>query len=177
MKRNCVMVAALLALLGSAGCCYRPGGINPYNGIAYGGHWSPMRGGPLDTRACCYNPWYCPTVGMADCCDPCALPAAGPYGGSYGGSYGGPYLMGAADDCCDAPVTGYPTPTYVPSPQVMPDGSEAVPGGVQPVPDPNMNPTSPKSGGATTYVVPQRLPVYQHSGYRQASSTPWVHAH
>jgi hypothetical protein len=170
MKRNCLKVAALLTLLCSVGCCYRPGGINPYNGIAYGGRWEPMPGGPLDARACCYGygVGYCPTVPMAGCYDvcepPCAMPAAGPY------------MMNSPGDCCDSPADSYPQ-TYVPSPHVMPDGSESVPGGMQPVPDPNMNPNPSKSGGATTYVVPQRLPVYQHSSYNQAASAPWVHAH
>lgn len=166
MKRNCLAAAALLTLLCSVGCCYRPGGINPYNGIAYGGRWEPMPGGPLDATAC-YGPNYCrPTVPM-DCCynvcePPCAMPMAGPY------------MTGPVDDCCDGGVTTYPQ-TYVPSPHVMP-GTESVPGGTQPVPDPNMNPT-PQSGGATTYVVPQRLSFHEASQIGQVSNLPWVQAH
>jgi hypothetical protein len=169
MKRNCLTAAALLTLLCSVGCCYRPGGINPYNGIAFGGRWEPMPGGPLDMAACCGPNYCCPTMPMAGCgnvCDPpCGMPVAGPY------------MMGATDECCDSGVTSYPQ-TYVPSPHVMPQGTESVPGGVQPVPDPNMNATAPPNGAASTYVVPRRRPVYQSSApVTQTSNLPWVQAH
>jgi hypothetical protein len=166
MKRTCLTVAAVLTLVGSVGCCYRPGAINPYNGIAYGGRWEPMPGGPLDVTAC-YGPNFCcpPVMTGYDVCEPpCAAPAVGPYMGT----------MGVQADCYGS-GSSYP-PMYAPPAEVVPHGTESVPGGVQPVPDPNITPKT-KNGGATTYVLPQHLPFQHGSPINQASNVPWVQAH
>ena len=166
MKRFYFAALALFALFSSVGCCYRPCSVSPHTGLAYGGGWEPMCGGPLDPLGLwgagnCFNHGCAPTVNTAACYDPCAMPVATPYGTSdcntgWGSTYPGTYM----------------SQPYMPSPRI-----EGVPGGgMKPVPDPGMGtPKSQKSANATTYVMPRPLPMNGNVIHRTGQA-PWVQA-
>ena len=48
MKRFCLIGICLFASMTSVGCFYHPAAIDPMTGLAYGGVWEPVCGGPLD---------------------------------------------------------------------------------------------------------------------------------
>ena len=145
MKRmsTCLLVGFLAVSL--AGCCYRPGYINHYTGMAYGGSWEPVCGGPLDP----FGFWCLVSYG------PCG------YGTGYPASLTAGSLAGDCGcDACAGPVGGYPVGGTMMSQQPCGQGGpcHSAPqsgGALKPVPDPMTSPAPrPAPGTSTTWVAP-----------------------
>ncbi len=182
MNRICLSLLALCASISFAGCCYRPYGVDPYRGVAYGGAWEPQCAGPLDPFG-----FWCWFGYMRDWGNPCCGNAS-PYG-----RYAGPQVpMGGTvygtpgcSNCGTEPMMA--TPTFVPEGAPMMQEQQPMPGGgLKPVPDPMMK-QQEKSSGTMTYVMPpsartrhrpvQFVPAQQRGVYRAAQQPPYVRAY